>query len=325
MRSRKILTACVLSLLVVTGRAAAEVDFVKDIKPILEQSCLKCHGAEKPKSGLRIDTREGLIKGSRGGPVIEVGKADKSLFYTLTTKPKDDPERMPPEGDGLTKEQAEKLKTWINEGVKWPTGLVLKDTTAPSTATTKKDPLDGPGLPISDAEKTAVAKLQGTGVLAMRLAQNTAWLRADFSLSARELKDADLAALKDIPNLVELDLGGTTVTDAGLAHLAGLKNLVRLQLEKTKVTDAGLAHLKGLDNLVSLNVYGTEVTDKGLEHLQGLKNLKRVYVWQTKVTEAGAKKLSAAIPGLQVERGLDAAPVEPPKPAGEEKKAPPKK
>lgn len=299
------------ALVISAGLVRADVDFVKEVKPILESTCIQCHGPDKVKGKLRLDSREGFMKGSENGPIFVAGKAAESTMFKLVNQPKSSMDRMPPEGEPLAKAQIETLQKWINEGAKWPDGLVLKSTAAASVAA---PPKDDPGLPISAAEKAAVVKLQGNGVLALRLAQSTNFLRVDFSLRGKEVKDDELAALKDIPNLVELNLGGTNITDASLAHLKSAVNLTRLQLHNTKITDAGLEHIKHLAKLTSLNVYGTAVTDKGLDSLAGLKSLKRLYVWQTKVTPDGAKKIAGSIAGLDVERGYEAPPPMPEKP-----------
>jgi hypothetical protein len=56
------------------------VTFEKDIAPILKQSCVRCHGAEKPKAQLRLDTLEGVLKGSKDGPVLKAGDSASSLL-----------------------------------------------------------------------------------------------------------------------------------------------------------------------------------------------------------------------------------------------------
>lgn len=312
------------TVLGLAGFVRADVDFVKDVKPILETNCIRCHGPEKAKAKLHLDSREGFLKGSEDGKIFVAGKAAESKIYKLVNQPKSSEDRMPPEGEPLTKAQIETIKNWINEGAKWPDGLVLKAHAAGTTPTTTVTPKDDPGVPITAAEKAAVVKLSGAGVLAIRLAQNTNLLRIDFSLRGKEVKDEELAALKDIPNLVEVNLGGTNVTDASLAHLKSATNLTRLGLQNTKITDAGLDNLAGLKKLNSLNVYGTAVSDKGIEKLSGLKSLKHLYVWQTKVTPDGAKKLSSEIAGLDVNRGYEAPPPMPEKPK-ETPKAPAKK
>ena len=115
------------------------------------------------------------------------------------------------------------------------------------------------------------------------------------TFEGRILADADLAVLKEIPKVIELDLKNASIGDPGAAHLSALKDLQRLHLEKTKITDTGLAHLKDLTGLVYLNLYGTEVTDAGLDHLKGLTSLKHLYLWQTKVSEEAAKSFQTAM------------------------------
>src|SRR5207249_33094 len=96
--------------------------------------CLKCHGPEKPKGGLRLDTNEGLLKGAKSGKVVESGNADESRLFEVITLPKDDPDHMPAEGEPLNKLEQELIRDWINQGVKWPEKLVLE---APAGSDTK--------------------------------------------------------------------------------------------------------------------------------------------------------------------------------------------
>jgi hypothetical protein len=294
-------------MLVSVPMVRADVDFEKDVKPIFENNCLRCHNPEKAKGKLRMDTRDVFMKGSENGPIVVSGKPEESTLFKLINQPKESEDRMPPEGDPLKKDEIEKIRAWIAAGAKWPDGVTLKV----AGALASKQPQDDPGLPISDAEKAAVAKLQAAGVLAIRLAQNTNWLRVDFSLRGKEVKPDELALLKDIPNLAELNLGNTNINDAILEHLRPLTNLTRLGLQNTKITDAGLANLQDMAKLQSLNVYGTSVTDAGLEKLTRLTSLKRLYVWQTKVTADGAKKLASTVAGVHVERGYDEPPPAP--------------
>jgi len=300
-----------LALAIPASRATAEVDFVKEVKPILEQTCLKCHLGEKARAGLRMDTKANLLLGTKAKKVVVVpGKAADSQIYKLIALPEDDENHMPPQPEKpLTKAQIEKLRDWVNEGAKWPDALVLKP--ASTGAETVKD---DPGVPITEQEKSAVAKLEKAGVHVLRLAQNTNLLTVNFSLRSEEVKEEELLLLKDMAgNLAELNLGNTNITDAGVVHLKPLKNLTRLQLHNTKITDAALVNLKEMTKLASLNIYGcAAITDAGLEHLKDLKELKKLYTWQTKVTEPGAKKLTESVNGLIVDRGFEAA--EPPKP-----------
>src|SRR5689334_11104349 len=56
------------------------VTYAADIKPILDASCIKCHGAQKPKGKLRLDSLEGILKGGQDGKVVEPGNSAKSML-----------------------------------------------------------------------------------------------------------------------------------------------------------------------------------------------------------------------------------------------------
>jgi hypothetical protein len=64
-------------------------------------------------------------------------------------------------------------------------------------------------------------------------------------------------------------------------------------------------HLENLYYLEYLNLYGTPINDKDLQQLATLKNLKKLFVWQTMVTEEGAIQLQKALPGLEVNLGIE--------------------
>ena len=280
--------------------AEAKIDFGKDIQPILQQNCIKCHGPEKQKGKLRLDSKTAAMKGGEDGAVIVAGDAGKSDLYRRITLPKGHDDVMPNEGDPLTKTQIESIRDWINQGAVWTESAVAKETTS------------GPPGPVLPAdfkpganELKAIAKFAQSGMDIRPIAMNVNWREANFRLSGTNVTDGVIAPVKDVASLVELNLAGTKVTDSGLAAIKDLTNLMRLHLELTRVSDAGLVHLKNLTNLTYLNLYGTRVTDAGLEQLKGLKFLRNLYVWQTKVTEAGVANLKQALPVVDISTGWD--------------------
>jgi len=98
--------------------ASHSVNFSKEIKPILEASCMKCHGRGKDKGGLRIDSRETLLKGGDSGPAVVAGKSAESLLIALVQG--FDPDNlMPKKGSRLTPEQIGVLRAWIDQGLAW--------------------------------------------------------------------------------------------------------------------------------------------------------------------------------------------------------------
>ncbi len=97
-----------------------QIDFARDIKPILETSCLRCHGPEKPKSRFRLDNRVAALKGGDEGVDILPGNSVKSPLIHYVAYLVEDSE-MPPVGKGvqLTAGQVSLMRAWIDQGAVW--------------------------------------------------------------------------------------------------------------------------------------------------------------------------------------------------------------
>jgi len=94
---------------------AGEIDFNRQIRPILSQNCFACHGLDEPKSDLRLDFAEFAYEGGKSGlPGIVPGKPEESEIIARITAHGDD--RMPAKGNALSAEQVSLLKQWIGEG-----------------------------------------------------------------------------------------------------------------------------------------------------------------------------------------------------------------
>lgn len=95
------------------------VTFATDIKPIFEKSCVKCHGAEKQKGKLRLDTLAATLKGSENGEILTKGDSKKGSLVVSVSR-LDEDSAMPPDGKGdpLTKEQVGLIRAWIDQGAK---------------------------------------------------------------------------------------------------------------------------------------------------------------------------------------------------------------
>src|SRR5439155_27205648 len=99
-----------------------KVDFAKEIKPIFEASCIKCHGRGRTKGDLSIERRETLLQGGESGPAIVPGKSAESRLIELVAGL--DPDSvMPQKGKRLTPEQVGLLRAWIVQGAPWDANI----------------------------------------------------------------------------------------------------------------------------------------------------------------------------------------------------------
>jgi len=112
-------TASIKLPLPVTGT----IVFDRDIRPVLETSCLRCHGGEKPRSHFRLDDRAAALNGGDDNTNdIVAGDSTNSLLIPYVARQVKDME-MPPVGKGspLAAEQISLLRAWIDQGATWST------------------------------------------------------------------------------------------------------------------------------------------------------------------------------------------------------------
>ncbi len=169
---------------------AETIDFVRDVRPILQKHCYACHGAEKQKSSLRLDIKSEAFKGGDAyGSSIVPGNAKDSPLIQLIRE--DDPDlRMPLDGNPLSAEEIAILTKWIEQGAPWPKDADLarladkrdhwsfKPLTRPELPATK----DGE-WPRSDIDRFVLHRLEQEGLRPAKTADRATWLRrASFDL-----------------------------------------------------------------------------------------------------------------------------------------------
>ncbi len=122
------LAAAAIDLAKLPPAATRPVDFVKDIEPLLANSCYSCHGPTKQESALRLDLKAEALKG--GGEfesrTIIPGKSAESVLVQAVAHMHPDL-KMPKKGDRLTADQVGLIRAWIDQGAIWPESAVASD------------------------------------------------------------------------------------------------------------------------------------------------------------------------------------------------------
>jgi hypothetical protein len=146
------LTALVIlsSLAAARGADGPVAFFENRIRPLLVENCYRCHGSEKQRGNLRLDSRDAILHGGEQGPAIVPGKPQESLLLRAVRHTDD--LKMPPKKQ-LSRRQIADLEEWIRSGAPWratgtTTGPVPKPSTEPDRPHWAFQPMRRPAVPV---------------------------------------------------------------------------------------------------------------------------------------------------------------------------------
>jgi len=108
------------SLFLLTTPGVAAVDYLQQIKPLLQSQCVKCHGATSQKGKLKLDTAAAAIKGGEHGTSIVPGKSADSLLVQTLEGTHTEISKMPYKRPAIDSAQVTLIKQWIDEGAQAP-------------------------------------------------------------------------------------------------------------------------------------------------------------------------------------------------------------
>jgi mono/diheme cytochrome c family protein len=252
--------------------------YAQHIHPIFDANCVVCHGAQKVKGRLRLDTYDRAMRGGEDGAVIIPEKPERSILLQRITLPPDQKKFMPSEGKPpLKPEEIAWIRAWILQGaspeLKSLAGIYVREKEAPL-----------PQVTDYSAKMTEIAQTaKSVGVTLVPVSRNLGdGLILNTVDAGQKFGDAQLAGLvRFAPYIVEAQLGRTSVTDGCFPTLAKFTHLRALHLEETAVTGAGLSSLTQLPQLSYLNLSGTRVTEAATAPLKTMKNLRHLYLYNT--------------------------------------------
>ncbi|HEY7116755.1 MAG TPA: PSD1 and planctomycete cytochrome C domain-containing protein [Tepidisphaeraceae bacterium] len=136
MTATRIALCALLLLLTLPARAdpsPADRHFLDKVKPLLDSRCVSCHGPDKQKGSLRLDSRAATLKGGDSGPGVVPGKPADSLILQAVTHARQDLKEMPPK-EKLTAKDIAVLERWIRDGAPWPETQIAAATTQSTPA-----------------------------------------------------------------------------------------------------------------------------------------------------------------------------------------------
>jgi len=126
-RMRRFLLVSLVALLPLPAGAEARPsapsppDFNRDVKPVLAKHCINCHGPDKQRASLRLDSASAVRTGGTSGPAVVPGKSADSRLVRMVLGEKD-LKAMPPKGPRLSEGEVTLLRRWIDAGAPIPSG-----------------------------------------------------------------------------------------------------------------------------------------------------------------------------------------------------------
>ncbi len=282
------------------------IHYYEDIvRVILDHKCVQCHGEQKSKGKLQLDTPAGIMA---------AGKSKQSLLATLRdhqdmgllarriSLPITDKKHMPPSASvSLTSSELAILNHWVktddaftqviseNERhadiISWIKKWLTEESNGVIGENEKNIADELPKVQLAPISEVAVSALRNLGVIALAVGEGSPFFDINF-VNVDSLSMLHITSLKKIaPHIVRLRLSGQTFTEANVSWLSEMTHLQKLYIDNTNITDESIEALRNLRHLRYLNVSQTNISNSGLNAISQLPELTSVFANGSKVRE----------------------------------------
>ena len=280
----------------VAESGSLEARWLREVQPILDAHCIKCHSASRTEADLRLDLLEYALREREDyHPAIVPGSPAQSELYRVISLPPQAEAFMPPKKpEALSLDDIRTVGAWLIDAEnlgKEPVSIPDGDGVSGEAA--------GPAY-----DTQALGLLNQRGGVARAQAAGSDKLEVRFPSDPTPVGDEAIAALNTLAKYIaSLDFAGSGVTDADLGRLGRMSLLEQLSLKDTAISDAGLESLSNKINLLVLDLSGTQVSDAGLDTLEALALdifFEKIDLTGSQATAEGVARLREAL-GPEVE------------------------
>ena len=276
---------------------------------ILENKCYVCHGKNKQKGELRLDTKEAILEGGENGKIIS-GHAANSLIIKKLRLPLDHEEHMPPkEKKQLSDLELSYLTWWIDNGANFENTLDelnLPDSIHGIISKAEIVITDNsiPEKEVKQADENVLKKLKSLNVIVIPIESNSNYLSVSFMNTLKENSSEAMEELVKIKSqLIWLNLDYQNPDDDAWQHISRLTNLRKLSVKNTNLDDENLTYFQPLKELVYLNLVGTKLTASGLKKINELQKLESLYLFQTGIDRSEFESIQQIFPNTRIDSG----------------------
>ena len=276
---------------------------------IFEQKCNVCHGQNKQKGDLRLDTKEGILKGGEDGSLIGDSKSGSILLKRIMLPLEDDDHMPPSEKKQLSAMEISFLNWWIKSGADFDKTLAelnFPDSLHGFLTRNERVTVNHliPQQKVDQPDKITLEKLNSLNVLISPIALNSNYLSVSFmNVLPENLKQALEECIKLKQQIIWLNLDYQTLDILEWQQISFLTNLRKLSAKNSNLDDDKMVCFETLDSLVFMNLVGTNVSLSGFEKIKNLQNLESIYLYQTKIDKAGFKQINQFFPEATIDSG----------------------
>jgi hypothetical protein len=197
----------------------ADQFFLNEVKPLLALRCISCHGPDKTEGGLRLDSREAVLKGGDSGPALVVGKPEQSLLV-MAIKRTHKILEMPPK-ERLSGKDISVLERWVREGAPWPSAPTTSNAIPSANKERIGDAWTDPRNPIVQlfgGQRRDLWSLKPVKRPALPAVQQADWARNEIDrlvlarFEADDVKPPAMADARTLARRLSFDLTGLPPT-----------------------------------------------------------------------------------------------------------------
>ena len=269
--------------------------YEKAINPILAQKCVSCHGPDKVKGNLQLQSPELILKGGKNGNILNGIQNEEALLLQRIHLPNADEKHMPPADKlQLTLEELTLLTKWVKAGGNFTKKIseLAKTDSLAILAMAYKAPAKGSGDKKNNAPDlkefnsnylTVNYLFSGSEDIEVNFFQGTFY-------KIEQLKN--LEKIKD--KIVSLNMQGMPITKEDLAIILQFTKLKKLNLNYTTLTLNDLQPLKSIKSLTNLSICGMEVNQNTLTKFLEKAPFTEINIWTNHSSEKEFQQLSAS-------------------------------
>ncbi len=269
--------------------------YEKAIAPILAQKCVSCHGPDKVKGQLQLQSPELIIKGGKNGSILNGIQNEEAQIIQRIHLPNADEKHMPPDGKlQLTLEELTLLNKWVKAGGNFTKKIseLAKTDSLAILAMAYKAPSKGSGDNKNNAPD--LKEFNSNYLTVNYLFSGSEDIEVNFFQGSfykiEQLKN--LEKIKD--KIVSLNMQGMPITKEDLSIIVQFTKLKKLNLNYTTLTLNDLAPLKTITSLKNLSICGMEVNENTLTKFLEKAPFTEINIWTNHSSKKEFQQLSAS-------------------------------